>query len=347
MALAKEVGMPPARDWATYNASQVSEWPLFCQLLCMLVSNVQQPPQVRGRPRLPMSDLLFVAGHRIYANTSGRRFQSQIDQLFDMGYISCRPHYNSAFNFLGNPDVHPLLKALITRTALPLKALETNFAVDSSGFGTTRKYNHYSAKWGVEMPRRQFVHLHIMVGCQTHIITAAHATVGRSGDAPTMPRLIEETVRHFNVAQVAADGAYCSRQNVELLDAHGIDTFIPFAKNAIPDGINADSEAWMRLYHFFSLHRATFLRSYHSQNNIESTFSSMKRKIGDQLRSKTDVALINEALLKCVVYNLLCLCREMHESRSTAIGQSLVEMVSDYAGRPSQATPSVRIGEVA
>jgi hypothetical protein len=36
---------------------------------------------------------------------------------------------------LGCEELTPVLKSLITRSALPLKALETNFAVDSTGFG--------------------------------------------------------------------------------------------------------------------------------------------------------------------------------------------------------------------
>lgn len=48
------------------------------------------------------------------------------------------PHYNSVFNYLDNSDLTPILKALIEESASPLKAIETDFAVDASGFGTSR-----------------------------------------------------------------------------------------------------------------------------------------------------------------------------------------------------------------
>jgi len=64
------------------------------------------------------------------------------------GMIDRTPHYNSIFNILDKPELTPILKDLITRSALPLKAMETNFAVDSTGFGTQNFYRHFSAKYG-------------------------------------------------------------------------------------------------------------------------------------------------------------------------------------------------------
>jgi hypothetical protein len=39
----------------------------------------------------------------------------------------------------------------------------------------------------------------------------------------------------------------------------------------------------------------------------------MKRKFGDSLRSKTDTALVNEALCKVLCHNLVVLIHEMCE----------------------------------
>jgi hypothetical protein len=55
-----------------------------------------------------------------------------------------------------------------------------------------------------------------------------------------------------------------------------------------------------------------FLQHYHKRAKVESTFSMMKRKFGDSLRSKTDVA-VNETLCKVLSHNLVVLIREMHE----------------------------------
>jgi transposase len=55
------------------------------------------------------------------------------------------------------------------------------------------------------------------------------------------------------------------------------------------------------------------LQHYHKRSNVESAFSMMKRKFGDGLRSKTDVAMVNETLCKILCHNLVVLIQEMCE----------------------------------
>ena len=43
----------------------------------------------------------------------------------------------------------------------------------------------------------------------------------------------------------------------------------------------------------------------------------MKRKFGDTIRSKSLTAQVNEALLKVLCHNLVCVIHEMHESGIT------------------------------
>lgn len=46
---------------------------------------------------------------------------------------------------------------------------------------------------------------------------------------------------------------------------------------------------------------------------FESTFSMIKAKFGDALRSKTEWAQINEALCKILCHNICCLIQSMYE----------------------------------
>lgn len=304
-----------AQNWPAYNRAQTSEKQTFCSLLRDLVNDVPSPEQKRGRPSLPLSDMLFAAGYKVYSTVSGRRFMTDLREATAKGLIDRTPHYNSIFNVLDKPELTPILKSLITKSAMPLKALETNFAVDSTGFGTQNFYRHFSAKYGRDRERRAFVNLHAMVGCRTNVVTAAEATIGQSSDSGMMPGLVAETTPHFNVEQVAADKAYGSLPNRELLDAQGISTMIPFKSNSTATSKNnGRSEVWTRMFHFFSLHREQFLAAYHTRSNVESTFSAMKRKFGDTIRSKTPTAQINEALLKVLCHNIVCVIHEMNES---------------------------------
>ena len=70
---------------------------------------------------------------------------------------------------------------------------------------------------------------------------------------------------------------------------------------------------WQRMYHFYQFNRAEFLQHYHKRSNIESTFSMIKAKFRDHVRSKTDVAMKNEVLCKIICHNICCLIQESHE----------------------------------
>jgi hypothetical protein len=63
----------------------------------------------------------------------------------------------------------------------------------------------------------------------------------------------------------------------------------------------------------FTLKREEYLKHYHKWSNVESTFSAVKRKFGDSLRNKTDVAMKNEVLAKVLCHNIVEVIHEMHE----------------------------------
>lgn len=65
-----------------------------------------------------------------------------------------------------------------------------------------------------------------------------------------------------------------------------------------------------KMFHYFQFQRDEFLAHYHKRSNVESTFSAVKRKFGDSVRSKTDAAMKNEVLCKLLAHNLTCLIQE-------------------------------------
>jgi transposase len=56
-----------------------------------------------------------------------------------------------------------------------------------------------------------------------------------------------------------------------------------------------------------------FMRHYHKRSNVECTFSMLKRKFGERLRSKTRTAQENEMLAKVLCHNLCCVIQSMYE----------------------------------
>lgn len=70
---------------------------------------------------------------------------------------------------------------------------------------------------------------------------------------------------------------------------------------------------WRNLYYFYQMNRAKFKGIYHKRSNVETTFSMIKGKFGERLRSKTEKAQINELLCKILCYNICCVIQSMYE----------------------------------
>lgn len=137
------------QDWPAYNKAQTNEKDKFMVLLRDLCQGLPEPEQKRGRPRLSLRDSVFAAVLKVYTTASARRSMSDLREAHHRGFISKLPCHNSVLNALENPDLGPILRSLITESSRPLTAVETDFAVDSSGFTTCRFESWFDHKYGV------------------------------------------------------------------------------------------------------------------------------------------------------------------------------------------------------
>src|SRR5206468_2878025 len=101
---------------------------------------------------------------------------------------------------------------LVTASAAPLGAVESTFAVDSTGFGTTQYYRHFTAKYGgMEIESHDWLKLHAIVGTKTNVIAAASITDRNAHDSPQFAPLMQVAAQRFDIQTVTADKAYGSR----------------------------------------------------------------------------------------------------------------------------------------
>jgi transposase len=302
-----------AQDWPAYNKAQTEEKATFLRLLADLCATIEEPPPSgKGRPRLPLRDMLFCAAYKVYSTVSGRRFMSDLADAHARGYVSRVPHFNSIFNTFENEDVTEVLERLITASSLPLAAVEHDFAADSTGLTTTRFVRWYDAKYGEEMAHHVWVKLHLMCGVKTNVVTSVCATPGTANDSPVLPLLVAHTARNFRMQEVSADKGYSSRQNLQEIVWRGAMPYIPFKSNAT-GGAEKGTTLWKRMYHYYQFQRDSFLAHYHKRSNVETTFHMIKAKFGDALRSKTQVAQFNETLCKVLCHNICVVIQSMHE----------------------------------
>src|SRR5215210_3548894 len=165
-------------NWTAYNAAQNEEKTRFVALLADLCATVPQPPRPpgAGRPRLPLSDMLFVSAYKVYVGFSSRRFTSDLHDAYADGLIDTKPHFNSISRYLSDPALTDTLNYLVALSSLPLKPVETEFAVDSSGFSTSRFVRWYSKKHGRVTDNREWVKVHLMCGNSTKVVTGVEVS---------------------------------------------------------------------------------------------------------------------------------------------------------------------------
>jgi hypothetical protein len=296
----------PQKDWSAYNASQAHEKEYIERLLRALCTGIKDPPRKPGpgAPPIALADKVFAATMKVYTQQTARAMETDLRRSAERGDIDDAPSCGSIWSFFQKEETTPLLVSLVEQSAAPVAMIEAGqYAIDSSGVATTYYDRWFSHKHGKVKSQRPWVKLHVMCGTVTHAITGVK--VSPEGDCPQLPELVAATRKHHSVREVSADKAYSSKNNLETLEAWGIEPFIPFKDNAVVD---LKSEAWSHHLVTFRFNQERFLPHYHRRSNAETCFAMMKR-FGSSVRSRTPTAQINETLAICLAHNAVCLTR--------------------------------------
>ena len=297
-------------NWPAYEAAQVNEKDEFLGLLHDLCSRIKEPERKgRGRPPVLLADAVYAACLKVFTTLSVRRFMSDLRAAHERGYLSRVPNPCHVSRTLESDDVTPILEALIVQSSLPLKAIEDEFAVDSTGFSASKFDRWYSEKYGRTLSEHTWVKAHAMTGTTTHVVTGVVIMDKNSADGPHFPPLVKETARNFTIRQMSGDKAYTSTENFQVVEDVGGIAYLSFK----PNTTGAIGGIYERMFHLFSLHKEEYLKKYHRRSNIESVFSAVKRVYGDSVRSKTPTAMKNEVLAKLLCHNISQLVHLMYE----------------------------------
>jgi transposase len=298
------------QDWRAYTLAQTTEKHRLQSLLYELCQSVEEPPYKCGRPPTPIADILFTCVFKVYSTISARRFTCDLKDAHERGYVSQVIPPTKISSYMDRADLTPILKALVVRASLPLRSIETDFAPDSSGFSTSRFVRWYDEKYGVHRSGKEWVKVHVMTGVRTNVVTAIEILDKNAADSPQFKPLVLTTAKNFTIDEVSADKAYLSHENLELVEAMGGTAYVPFKSNSTDGGGDG---VWGRMFHYFNFRREEFLKHYHKRSNVESTFSMVKAKFKDSVRSKSDTAQKNEVLCKFLCHNICCVIQANYE----------------------------------
>jgi len=253
------------------------------RLLYDLCQNLPPAERGRGRPPLPLADVVFCVLMKVYGGHAARRTQCDLQEAFEQRFITRVPHYNAIPNYLDNPALTPLLHDMIITTSVPLAATEEDFAVDSSGF-TGSNYTPWYDQLYRGKKEHKWVKAHVITGVKTNIVSAVVIKDRDSSDAVQLRELLETTARNFKIEEVSADKAYNVVYNQLAIHEIGARAFIPFKSSHT----GSHGGLWRKAFLFYQLHRQEFDEHYHQRSNVESTFWMIKSKFGSQIRSKTE-----------------------------------------------------------
>lgn len=297
-----------SQNWPIYNQARRNEGKHFFPLLKDLCSGISIPRQVgKGRPSVPLNDLIFACVVKVYHKGSGLAVNSLIEALQEQGLMSVAPAPNTISDAFNKKELTPLLRELVHQSAMPLAGIERAFSADSTGFGTRTYHRWIEEKHGKGKQRAQFRKAHAMGGNRTHIV--ADVIVSDEGDATQFKPLIDEVSKRFNIEEIAADKAYLSKNNLLAAEAIGAVPYIPFK---IGTGGSGGPAVWQRMYHFAQCYREEFEKHYHQRSNIEAIFAMVKARTGF-VRSKSRNAQLNEVYCKFIVHNICVLIMAIYE----------------------------------
>jgi transposase len=301
------------QDWPNYDRAQTREKGHFQHLLADLCASIPEPVPKGGikggRPAVPMADAAFAACFKVYSGFSARRFVTDVRDAADRGHMRKPIGYSAVAKAMESEALTPILRDLIQRSSAPLAEVETDFAVDSSGFCMARYHRWIDVKYGTPRAEHDWVKVHIVTGTRTNCVTAAEIHDKNTNDCNILPSLIDTTAERFTIGDVSADKAYAANPNFNAVNRHGGTLYAAFRKNTT-GGVGGLFE---KMWHLFCANREEYLRAYHRRSNVESTFSAIKRKFGEAVRCKTDTAAKNEVYAKMVCQNVCCLIAAAYE----------------------------------
>ena len=97
------------QEWSSYNKSQITEKERFMELLKGLTESVpENHREGRGRPQMPIRELLFASALKVYSQFSLRRFMTDLNTAKGKGYIVNAPCYSLIGKFMEREDTTPI-----------------------------------------------------------------------------------------------------------------------------------------------------------------------------------------------------------------------------------------------
>ncbi len=298
--------------WHNYNTSQTKEKAIFVNILYDLCSLIEEKEYKNvGRKPTSTRDIIFAMIMKQYLNISARRLQSDLRLFKEAGLMNSEIPFNTLLDHIEKNELREIFKELIELSSLPLKQIEADFAIDATGFSTSRYITYFDVKHRKTARWKTYRKCHAVCGVKTNIITSVEVTEGYVNDQTQFIPLAEDTARNFKIRDFCADKGYLSSHNFACIRELGGQAFIPFKKNTSGKCSDNGRSYFRNAYRYFRENREEYMKHYHKRSNIESSFSMIKRRFGNNVKCKKEVSQDNEIYSKILAHNICVLVQEL------------------------------------
>jgi hypothetical protein len=177
--------------------------------------------------------------------------------------------------------------------------------IDSTGIKAMGEGEWSTRKHGVSRPR-QWCKVHLGIDADSLEVRAIEVTGSRVGDAPMLPKLLEQIPTEECISTVTADGAYDTRACHTAIATREATAVIPTRRNGRPwkettPGAHARNEI---LRASRRLGRAIWKKwsGYHQRSLVEAKMRCLKL-LGERLRARTHDRQTAELQIRAVLLN--------------------------------------------
>jgi len=299
-----------SQDWIAYDKAKTQESKLFKLFLSELL-DIYFKQEIKIGKRISNKDRLLMMALKVYYNTDMRKCKCIIEE-----FTGKKISYKSLSNFFEDESLSQILDDLILISSLPTANLETTGAIDATGFSTSGFENWNTNKWGTKPYKKDTTRiwrkLHAITGCKTNIFISVSVTKKNVADSKAFEDTIGDKTKYFELEDFVADKAYSSKKILDFLNKLNLNPIIPFKKNVT--GRAKGSFIWMRMFKYFKDNEEEFMQRYHKRSNVETCFHMLKKKFGNNIRTKSFNSNVNEIKIRCLCHNICVLIQEMYES---------------------------------
>ena len=269
--------------------------------------DILEPPKdtQRGRKPIPFKERIFYLVDQVNTGKADLEYEGMMGEIVRQGYTSAPCRCTSLSKYANDEVLIIFFDKMIEHSAKVMKKYEHIFAIDATGFNCTTKNDYYAQKHH-RKKESDWCDAHVICGVNSNIITAA--TVHHkytSDELDEVIPLLEKTRRVFAIDYLLGDGGYMSEEKMEQISSEcSVRMVFPIKDNTLAyspsRGVAWNENVRLNLSEIWN-------DIYHPRSNVETVFSSIKKRIGETVYAHGEIARINEVYCKFVVHNLYVL----------------------------------------